>query len=203
MMSFTDWMGLTSVALVWVALVMVLPVVGRLSARLRVVAALMAYGLVMWPWLGLSIAEWLRGMLGDLSVTSVLLLGTLIYARAQGQVVAETWDARERYSLLMFLAVSALLLYPFALGLGSQDPYRSGFGGVSLIVLLSLLSLWALRRNLRLLPLTFSLVALGWSLGIYESTNLWDYLIDAPLAIYAIGVVVRGLWVTLRRGKHV
>ncbi|MDD4911439.1 MAG: hypothetical protein PHP57_04035 [Sideroxydans sp.] len=203
MMTFTDWTGLTSVALVWVVLVMLLPVVGRLSARLRVALAMLVYGLVMWPWLGLSMAEWLRGMLGDLSLTSVLLLGTAIYARTRSVGVAEIWDARERYSLLLFLAVSALLLYPFALGLGTLDPYRSGFGGVSLIVLLSLLSLWALRRNLRLLPLTFSLVAMGWSLGIYESTNLWDYLIDAPLAIYALGAVVRGIWIARRRGQHV
>ena len=57
------------------------------------------------------------------------------------------WDARNRYSLLLVLSVIALLLYPFALGIGILDPYRSGFASVSFIVALALLSLWAMRRN--------------------------------------------------------
>ena len=32
----------------------------------------------------------------------------------------------------------------------------------------------------------FTLAALAWSLGWYESGNLWDYLLDPFVAIYAL-----------------
>ena len=87
----------------------------------------------------------------------------------------------------------ALLLYPFALGWGPLDPYRSGFGSIGLILMLALLALWALRRGLALLSLTIALAVTGWSFNLLESTNLWDYLLDAPLALYALGATAGGL----------
>ncbi len=205
MMAFTDWTGLSGLALVWLLLALRLPVAARLAPSRLYWFVAGAYCVAMLPLFGLSLAGWLRGMVGDLSITSVLLLGTALFARVRllaGGAADAVWDARNRYSLLLFLSVIALLLYPFALGIGTLDPYRSGFAGVSFIVALALLSLWAMRRNLMLLPLALALAALAWSLGWYESTNLWDYLIDVPLAIYALAATMKGLWITARRGKR-
>jgi hypothetical protein len=127
-------------------------------------------------------------MVGDLSMPSVLLLVAALAARLRqlaGNEGRAWWNQRERFALHVFISVLALLLYPFALGLGMLDPYRSGFGGVSLLVMLALLSLWSMRRGSYLLPAACSLAVLAWSLGWYESTNIWDYLIDVPLALYA------------------
>lgn len=199
-MLFTDWMGLSGLALAWLLLALRLPYVQRLDGKRRALLAGLGYVLVMFPIAGWSPAIWLRGMVGDLSITSMLLLSAAVYARLFK--VTPPWDARERSALLGFLAVLALLLYPFALGLGSLDPYRSGYGGVGLLLMLALLALWLMRRGFYLLPLVFALAATGWSFNMLESTNLWDYLIDAPLAIYALWVTIKvNLQHALRRNR--
>jgi hypothetical protein len=98
--------------------------------------------------------------------------------------------------------VLALLLYPFAVGLGMLDPYRSCFCGVGLLVMLALLSLWSKRRGSYLLPAACSAAVLAWSLGWYESTNIWDYLIDVPVAIYAIVQTIK-MMLGARKVEHV
>ncbi|MDD5059220.1 MAG: hypothetical protein PHQ60_15260 [Sideroxydans sp.] len=198
-MLFTDWTGLSGLALVWMLLAL------RLSARFSLpkqrLLAVAVYFAVMLPVSGLSLAGWLRGMVGDLSISSVLLLGAALYARLRPDAQA-IWDARERYGLLFLLGVLALVLYPFALGIGMSDPYRSGFGGIGFIMMLALLAFWTLRRNLKLLPLAIALALLAWTVGWYESSNLWDYLIDAPLAIYALFMSIKLLLLNVRRGKR-
>lgn len=188
-MLFTDWMGLSGLALVWLLFALQLPYAQRLDGKRRLLFAGLAYVLVMFPVAGFSLAGWLRGMVGDLSITSMLLLSFAVYARLFK--VTAPWDARERSALLLLVSVLALMLYPFALGLGPLDPYRSGYGGVGLVLMLALLALWAMRRGFYLPPLALALAAAGWSFNLLESTNLWDYLLDAPLAICA-------LWRTLQ-----
>ncbi|MDH2915572.1 MAG: hypothetical protein PXX77_01720 [Gallionella sp.] len=197
-MTFTDWTGLSGIALVWLLLALHLPVAVRLSQPKRLLFVLVVYGAVLLPVFGLSLAGFLRGLAGDLSTTSVLLLVVALVARMRqlaGDDGVIWWNMRERFALFAFISILALLLYPFALGIGMLDPYRSGFSSVAFIVMLALLSLWAMRRGLYLLPSVCSLAVLAWSMGWYESTNMWDYLIDVPLAIYAlvqtIKVIVR------------
>ncbi len=201
MMPFADWAGLTGLALVWLLLALRLPYARRLSPVRRAALVAGIYALVMIPVFGLSLAGWLRGMVGDLSITSVLLLGSALIMRLN-PAMGGVWDARERGALLMFVSGMALLLYPFALGWGPLDPYRSGYGSIGLFVMLALLALWALRHRLTLLPLAIASAIAGWSFACYESTNLWDYLIDAPLAIYALWVTIKvNLQHALRRKR--
>ena len=191
-MNHTDWLGLSGFALASLWPVLHLPYIRRLDTLRRLLFAAAGYVLMMVPLFGLSLAGWLRGIIGDLSLTTLLLLGSALYARLN-PAATPLWDARERASLLLFISVMALMLYPFALGWGPLDPYRSGYGSIGLIVMLALLALWALRRGLALLPLTIALAVTGWSFACYESTNLWDYLLDAPLALYALGATAGGL----------
>lgn len=190
-MMFTDWTGLTGLALVWMLFALRLPVAARYAGWRRVLFVAAVYVAVMLPLFGLSLAGWLRGMVGDLSITGVLLLAIALYRRLAPVPLLQ--DPRDRYALLIFLSALALLLYPFALGLGYVDSYRSGYDSIALILLLSALALWAALRRLVLLPLAVALALSAWTMGWYESTNLWDYLIDAPLAIYALGVVLKML----------
>ena len=191
-MNHTDWLGLSGFALASLWPVLYLPYIRRLDTLRRLLFAAAGYVLMMVPLFGLSLAGWLRGIIGDLSLTTLLLLGSALYARLN-PAATPLWDARERASLLLFISVMALLLYPFALGWGPLDPYRSGFGSIGLILMLALLALWALRRGLALLSLTIALAVTGWSFNLLESTNLWDYLLDAPLALYALGATAGGL----------
>ena len=206
MMHLTDWAGLSGLALVWVLLALRLPVVAKLTPIKRVLCVVAIYGVVLLPLFGLSLSGLLRGMVGDLSITSLLLLTSALWERLRylktlKEVVL--WSERDRYSLLLMVSGFALVLYPFALGIGMFDPYRLGFASVIFIVALALLSLWAIYRGLVLLPLVIALSVLAWSQDVYESTNLWDYLIDVPLAIYAISAALRSFYTQVRRGKRV
>ncbi|MEW5903627.1 MAG: hypothetical protein AB1722_04690 [Pseudomonadota bacterium] len=190
MMHGSDWIGLSGLAAVWLLLAFRLPQVQALPGKQRALFIGLGYVVVMFPLGGWSLAGWLRGMVGDLSLTSLLLLANALHLRLRPQA-HPWWSLRERTALLGFIAVLALLLYPFALGLGKLDPYRAGYGSVGLVLMLALLALWTMRRAFYLLSAVLALAALGWNFNLLESTNLWDYLIDAPLAIYS-------LWVTLK-----
>jgi hypothetical protein len=194
MMNFTDGMGLSVWALVWLLLALRLPLVMRLAPWQRAGVLLLIYIMVLLPIFGWSLAGRLRGFFGDLSTTSALLLGAALFTRLRflsSGNAAPLWNVRERFSLLLFISILALLLYPFALGIGTLDPYRAGFGSVSLLLMLALLSLWFMRRGLYLLPLVSALAVMAWSMRLLESTNVWDYLLDAPLAIYALVSVIK------------
>lgn len=195
-MNLTDRFALSVWALFGLWLILRLPFVTRMSVTQRTATLLLGYVIAMVPVAGLSLAGALRGMLGDLSTTSTLLLSAALFTRlrflANGNA-APLWNARERFSVLLFISVLALLLYPFALGIGTLDPYRAGFGSVSLLLMLALLSLWFMRRGLYLLPFVCALSVMAWSMRLLESTNLWDYLLDAPLAIYAIVQTVKAM----------
>lgn len=205
-MSLTDWTGSSGLALVWMLLALRLPFVAQLKPVRRILFVVASYGVAMLPVFGLSLAGSLRGLVGDLSITSVLLLLSALWVRLrhlQTQQLVPLWSERERNSLLLTVTGLALFLYPFALGIGPFDPYRLGFGNVMFLVALAALSLWALYRGLLLLPLAIALAVLAWSQSIHESTNLWDHLIDVPLALYAVAATLRSLYGGIRRGARV
>ena len=99
------------------------------------------------------------------------------------------------------IAVAALGLYPMALGIGYSDPYRLGYGNPWFMGGLLLLSLACFRR-LKVAALAIALAVLAWGVGWYESNNLWDYLLDPFLSIYAIvALFKRGLQLLPRSQK--
>lgn len=138
----------------------------------------------------LSLAAYLRGITGDLSISSVALLARCLIAR-------QPLDAHNRLALQLALALLALALYPLALGLAAFDPYRLGFGNAWLVGALGLAALAAWRARLTPLALGIALALLAWAIGWYESGNLWDYLIDPLVSLWAIGALL------LRRAKQV
>ena len=136
---------------------------------------------------GLSLAGYLRGYLGDLSVTTLLLLTIVLLGKGRSLV-------SQRHDLLILIALTALVFYPLALGLGLFDPYRLGFGHIGFMVSLLLLSLWCVYQQKNLIVWSICLALLAWTVGWSESNNIWDYLIDPWLSIYAVGAMIRHLW---------
>ena len=77
-------------------------------------------------------------------------------------------------------------MYPYALGWTRFDPYALGFGSVEFITALLLITLAAWGARLNLIVLVVVVAVLAFLGGAYESRNLWDYLIDPLVSVYAL-----------------
>ena len=143
--------------------------------------------LVPKPGANIALAAFFRGFTGDLSITLLALSFWSLCYRLFGVLPAAK---RELMALLGVVAASALLLYPTALGWGDWDAYRLGWGSwwfLSFLLVLCGLSAW---MGLYVVPALVALALLAWSFGLMESSNLWDYLLDPWLSVFALGYVV-------------
>jgi hypothetical protein len=149
-----------------------------------------AAALALVPFGALPPAGYVRGLLGDLSITTTLLLLRAIGRPFFGWAPI---DPKNKLALQGLLAVGGLALYPFALGVGTTDPYRLGYANPWFVGLVLLLALAAWLRRLELVSLCLALAALAYALGGLESRNLWDYLLDPPVSIWGLsGLLFRG-----------
>ncbi len=153
----------------------------RFSLRCIVFLAFFISALV--PVDGLPLAGYVRGFTGDLSVTTLILLFTATISRLWGSVPYSP----DSFRLLMLLAAGGgLFLYPFALGLTYFDPYVLGYGSKVFTLSLLIISLASAYFDRHLVAICSTAAVLGYSIGLFESTNLWDYLIDPLLVLYAL-----------------
>lgn len=186
MPNFTDLTGLASVASAIAALVLLLPGIAKL-AKLHLTLLLGAvFVLTLIPFGGMPLAAYVRGMTGDLSITTLVLLWCALLRPWCGCVTVE---AKHRFALLVLIVFAALALYPMALGAGAYDPYRLGYGNPVFVVALLLLALAAWFRKSTLIALCIAFASLAWAVGWYESDNLWDYLLDPFVSIYSLAVI--------------
>lgn len=158
------------------------------SPLLRLFICALLANLFFWPIYGLPLelplAAYVRGFTGELSMTAMLLLWTAYFSKevTHTPVFIKAW-----------IALLAIAFYPFALGVGMLDPYMWGYGSWGLLagVLLTALVAWLVGSNRITLILALAIVA--WAVGWHESSNLWDYVLDPFLGIWAIGSVLRSL----------
>jgi hypothetical protein len=138
------------------------------------------------PVQGISLALQLRTYIGDLSISSLVLLSWAMLCRF-GLPGA---GPRDRLASLALFAGLAVLLYPAALGLSYSDPYQLGFAPRPMLLVLGLLSLVLIIQRSWLGALALVLATLAFSLRLNASENYWDYLIDPYLALYSLGVLL-------------
>jgi len=149
--------------------------------RRGLVFAAVAFALAWVPLGGLPLVGYVRGITGDLSVPTLVLLTLGLAGRFVSGV-----EPQERHALSVLVVLGALFLYPMALGLGSFDPYRLGFAPSGLLVALFAVAVVAWFRQSYVL-LTAILVAVSsHALVLMESPNLWDYLLDPWLVVASI-----------------
>jgi len=89
------------------------------------------------------------------------------------------------------VAAGAAFLYPFTLGLTYFDPYALGYGSIGFIAALFALTLVAWYARFYLAAIVVTAAALAYLAGIYESRNLWDYLLDPLVSLFAAGWLLR------------
>lgn len=193
----TDLTGLFSIASLLAALVLQMPRVKRLTKRYLAILTAAVFVVSLIPFGSLPLAGYVRGMMGDLSITTVVLAWA-----ALSFPYCPATELRQRNSLLMLIAAAAIVFYPMTLGMSLVDPYRLGYSNVVFVACVLAIgnAAWFLRSNL--IVLCLALATLAWSLGWYESTNLWDYLLDPLVATYAIGRLImlgtKKMWFTKR-----
>ncbi len=151
--------------------------------RLLILAAALA--LLSLPIEGIPVAGYARGIGGELSVTTLLLLASSIVALAGGP---KLHDRGELETLAAFVLSGAAFLYPMALGLTSFDPYALGYPDGIRVFLLALAPVaffaWLRGRLLLLFAIVLALAAFRFEL--LESRNLWDYLLEPWLTLYML-----------------
>jgi hypothetical protein len=141
------------------------------------------FGAIGAPW-SLPFAAYIRGVTGDLSILSLML-------------IICTWSGLNVFRIAsitpILIAVVAILFYPFALGFTMFDPYAWGYHSsvfVGTVLLVAAIYFFA-KHSWEALMISIAVIA--WSIHWHESINLWDYLLDPFLAVWAIGLSIR--WV--------
>jgi hypothetical protein len=185
----TDVTGLAGIASATAASLLLLPGIANLAKRRLALALAAVFVLALFPIDGMPFAAYVRGVTGDLSITTLVLLWSVLLRPWCACVTAEP---KERLALAGLIALAALTLYPMALGIGEYDPYRMGYGEPLFAGSLFLLAVAAWLGKFARIALCIALAAFAWSIGWYESNNIWDYLLDPFVSIYALFVITLG-----------
>lgn len=182
---FTDLTGLASVASAIAASLLPFSGIVRLTKSYLAMLLGAVFVLSLIPFGTIPLAAYVRGVTGDLSITTLVLLWCALL-----RPWCSSTKCNNRIALLILIALLALALYPMALGVGPYDPYRLGYGDPLFITALLLLALLAWLRRFSIIVLCIAFATLAWAVGWYESDNLWDYLLDPFVSIYALGALV-------------
>lgn len=186
MPNFTDITGLISVASAIAASLLLLPRVTRLAKHHQAIVTGAVFVVTLIPFGGFPLAAYVRGAIGDLSITAMVLLWCAL--SRPWSVCGE--NLNHRHVLLALIALAALAFYPMALGFGEFDPYRLGYGNWQMVTALLLVALLAWFWKYHQLALCIGIATLAWAVGWYESDNLWDYLLDPFVSVYALAAIM-------------
>lgn len=146
---------------------------------IRMLAALFLANLFFWP-LGMSLelplSAYVRGVTGELSIVTMLLLWSSILPSAK----------KTPLGFKVSVSLIAIMFYPLALGLGMLDPYAWGYGSIGLLIATIFFAIVCGLAGWTKGVWILSFAIIGWAAHWHESANLWDYLLDPFLAIWAL-----------------
>jgi len=150
-------------------------------------AVLLLGNLFFWPLgmlLELPLSGYVRGVTGELSVVTMLLLWGSILPTAK----------KTPLGFKVPLAVIAIAFYPLALGFGMVDPYAWGYGSIALLIAVILFAIGCGLAGWMKGVWIISFAIIAWAAHWHESTNLWDYLLDPFLAIWALLAILNAIY---------
>lgn len=182
--SFWVW---SHVACVLLLAGMLLPIVRRCHiAGIQFLLTLILFGLSIVPVLESDLSGFVLAHSGTLSVPTLMLLLMDILVAAG---LLKPVPSDERRNATYLWVITGTVLYPSAMGFTEFDLYAFGYTRPMAwgVILLSVL-LMACRQQLP--ALFFLLAVIAHEFHLQESPNLWDYLIDPWLWLFAIGHVV-------------
>ena len=146
-----------------------------------------------WP-LGLGmelpLVAYVRGVTGDLSIVLTLLLWSSLLPSSKSTPMAFKFAG----------AIVAFCFYPFALGFGMIDPYAWGYGSIAFLIAVLVFAVVCALAKWTKGVWIIAIAIIAWAAQWHESSNLWDYLLDPFLAIWALVAFV-GMLYRRRRDK--
>ena len=145
------------------------------------------------PFCGLTVTEYFLTIVGRLSITSMVLLSVAVFDSFGRR---DLFQKRERTLLLGLIVIGGLMVFPESFGFDQLNGYQLGFGSVIFAIGLMLLSLGFVLLRMYVAAAAIILSVGAFDLHLLVSSNLWDYLFDPLLAIYACVVLV---WLVGRR----
>jgi len=154
-----------------------LPLVGRMLVIVSITL------LVMLPVSDYPGWYYVRSVFGDSSVTALVFYIALIL---QQHFSWQLYQENELVLLRRLVLTTALLLYPFALGVTHYDSYSLGYANPWLLGGLLMLTLFCWLVKYYLLAIAITAAVTAYSLQLLESLNLWDYLIDPAFLLIMI-----------------
>lgn len=162
-----------------------MPFIGRLAS------VLLLGNLFFWT-LGLTLelplSAYVRGVTGDLSIVTMLLLWSTLLPSVKKIPI----------EFKVSIAIIAIVFYPLALGFGMWDPYGWGYGSIGFLIVVILFAIaCGLAGWIKgVWILSFAIIA--WAAHWHESANLWDYLLDPFLAVWALFAIPNAIYLKRR-----
>jgi hypothetical protein len=135
-----------------------------------------------------SITHFARVLTGDVSVAGMIWLATINLAVLLSPEL-ETRSPADR-QVAVALAVIALVLYPTALGFSPFDLYSLGYSPVTLSIAVATVFAACVWREKWLPALMLAAAYVAWLSHCLDSDNLWDYLLDPVIVIYALSILL-------------
>lgn len=166
----------------------------RHSVATAFISASLLSALAFVPIYDVSTVLRLKGLFADLSLTTLALL-ILWPTLRMNRISLNNPDSASLCAIVLLLAVT---LYPMALGVGPYDPYTLGFRPLALLTAIAALGVLATLRGYLVSRTIVLVVLVGYWLRVLDSQNLWDYLIDPILGIFAVIYLLK---YSLRNGK--
>jgi len=181
----------------WSAFSLLLLGRGPYLSRTRIIGSLwLAFFLLLIPIGGWSSFQWIMVLEPNPSYTLTALLAVALFQRV-GRV--QLFSPEDWKAAWCFGALASLILYPMGLGLSSMDPYVLGWRFV-LPVAVALVGIVLILRGNRF-GVILLLPFIGFLLGLQESQNFWDAVIDPFYGGVAILIAPGICWQSIRRRK--
>ncbi len=185
-MTLSTIIGIGSHALLLSAIVLRITCIFNLRRSYSYILAISALIVVSVPIGAMPAAQVTRGIFGDMSITSMILLGYFF--------IFPTTSRDKSRQLFILVIITGVLFYPAALGLGMTDPYQWGYlnsyRGIATPMLflatLILVVLIAVRLQNDLILLCIAIATGAFLIGAMESKNIWDYLIDPMIVTFGL-----------------
>ncbi|QWE17206.1 hypothetical protein [Polynucleobacter sp. AP-Nino-20-G2] len=152
----------------------------------RIALLVLLGNLFFWP-LGMSLelplAAYIRGVTGDLSIVSLLLLWSVFLPTSKTTPLG----------FKVVVVFIAILFYPLALGVGMLDPYAWGYSSLGFFAAVIIFAIVCGIAGWTKGVWIMALAIIAWAAHWHESANLWDYLLDPFLALWALFAIVNGI----------